>query len=169
MNTMPTSGIDTKTVYVHSGASVLLPFKTAETQKNEWENKPAYGLWACRYLDRGPYISDWENYKERMNPFSSIRRENDNYFLFRLTEDANILTINDVADYKNISSKLKTPKGFLDFTKIKFLYDAVEFTKGESYWMDEIPFTPTYYMMMWRVPSIIVLKQKVIRQIPRMR
>ena len=78
------------------------------------------------------------------------------------------MTINGFSDYKNISEKLKTPKGFLNWEKIAKVYDAVEITKGRDYWMTTPQLlSPAYYLEAWEVPSILIFRSKAIVPLDR--
>lgn len=157
-------------IYVHTGTAELHTIKPISTPaEGEWRNKPNGGLWGCRYIPEGPFLSVWEQWKNRNYcEQPCFKRGTQNWFVFALESSADVLTINGFSDYKNISEKLKTPKGFLHWEKIAKVYDAVEITKGRDYWMTTPPLlSPAYYLEAWEVPSILIFRSKAIVPLDR--
>lgn len=141
------------TTYIHYGHKEF-DIDKFETPKNrQWNNKPWGGLWASR-TDAKHGWKDWceaENFREC--------RE-DNSFMFKLSNNANIIYINCVDDVK----KLPDQKTDLSLTCIK----TVDFEQLIANGIDAIEFNLSndwnLYMALygWDCDSILILNSNII-------
>ena len=116
------------------------------------------GLWASDInADYG-----WKEWTENQN-FMTDRYNDNNYFKFRLKDNARVLYLKDEKDLKNLPknnselTRMMKMCGteYLDFEKLKEDYDAIEIEIDKLYW--------TLYG--WDCDSILVMNKEVIELI----
>lgn len=143
---------DDRTTYIHYGSKHFDKNLFKEI-KNIPFVKPEGGLWASREDSE----NGWKEWTER-NKFNTDKYSEDNYFKFKLKNNARILTLktkNDLEKLPKIESKnIPSFCEWLDFEKIAEKYDAIEVFIKELYWD----------MYGWDCDSILILNENVVEE-----
>lgn len=125
-----------KTIYKHYGATAFDKSKFNRIRNRPYWNKPFGGLWASPCNAK----YGWKEWNDGENYFVC---DDKNSFTFTLSENARILTVQNMLDFKNMKAKYQSPNlpgdiydDFLitafDFEKISKDFDAVYCEIGES-------------------------------------
>ncbi len=126
--------------YVMVGAQIITKeiFRNVLRPLNNYSFKPNGGFWSARYLGGCMHISDWYDYLEDADYIASQKNTKD-AVVFKLKENAKILTISSDEDIKKIAQKYPSYHHILnyygeypnnenlifDFEELKKEYDAI--------------------------------------------
>lgn len=116
--------------------------------------KPEGGLWASDVNSK----NGWKEWTEAENYRTDTYRD-DNYFKFKLKDNAKVLTLKTKDDLKRLP-KNKVPtfpimREWLDFEKLAKHYDAIEVFIEKLYWD----------LYGWDCDSLLVLNKEVVEEI----
>lgn len=127
--------------------------------------KPYGGLWASRVdAEYG-----WKEWTED-NEYRTDYYNKDNYFKFKLRDDAKILVINDVKQLDKlpkVKSKFNLPientNIYLDFEKLAKEYDAIEVLISEEK-VNPLDFNNSLYWKLygWDCDSILIMNKDIV-------
>lgn len=140
--------------YIHYGDRIFDMNKFKKI-KNINFVKPEGGLWASRVDAKYGWI-DWI----KDNDFCTDKYAKDNFFKFRLRDEANILVINSANILKKLPrSKTETASLIiLDFEELSKMYDAIEVLISECnelYWD----------LYGWDCDSILIMNEDIIEEV----
>lgn len=139
--------------YIHYGTTEFSKDKFKEIKNERLFTKPIGGLWASRVNSE----YGWKNWTEDEHFCTEVYRE-DNYFKFKLKDEAKVLVINSAKQILDLP-KQKNEFNFsficLDFEKLAKEYDAIEVLisqDGKLYWD----------LYGWDCDSILVMNKEMV-------
>lgn len=143
-------------VYIHYGHKYF-DKKLFEKVRNDYFTKPIGGFWGSRVGAEYGW-KEWINAKN----FKLNKYREDNYFKFKLKDDARVLVIDNIKILdklpKNKSNILNSFWCSLDFEELSKKYDAIEVLITNSnglYWK--------FYG--WDCDSILIMNEDIIEEI----
>ncbi len=139
-------------VLIHYGNSVFYPEMFEPIKNNNWE-KPKGGLWTSPKKSKWGW-KDWckaENYMECLD---------ENSFILKLNDNAKILKIDNLEDFKNapLVPALKNPFQcyYLDFEEIAKSYDAIWITDTAVF---SLRMNREFSLYSWDCESVLILNK----------
>lgn len=142
--------------YIHYGTTEFSKDKFKEIKNERLFTKPIGGLWASRVDSE----YGWKNWTEDEHFRTEVYRE-DNYFKFKLKDEAKVLVINNAKQILDLP-KQKNEFNFsfvcLDFEKLAKEYDAIEVLisqDGKLYWD----------LYGWDCDSILIMNKEMVEVI----
>ena len=142
--------------YIHYGTTEFSKDKFKEIKNERLFTKPIGGLWASRVDSE----YGWKNWIEDEHFRTEVYRE-DNYFKFKLKDEANVLVIDNAKQILDLP-KQKNEFNFsfvcLDFEKLAKEYDAIEVLisqDGKLYWD----------LYGWDCDSILIMNKEMVEVI----
>ena len=147
-------------IYIHYGANEFIPEVFAPIKNMSFFSKPYGGLWASDINAK----YGWINWMTE-NDYLGRKNYMENWFKFKLTDVANVLTITNVSQLNSLPHRedadiLVGNKPFacwqlLDFEKIAEKYDAIEVIISSDWKLYQ-------ELYGWDCDSILILNKGVI-------